>query len=157
MFIHIKSGNPARHSYIAATEITELCGSAERAILRDGRVVTLVNPSDAERLLADTGIVRGIELETGKAVAVPVGSIDNVIDDQPDGSAEWVAVATTLSGVRFIVSCQSRARLGLDDEFFDFADLMEQRAILRGEVAAVDADAEAAVAAAEAGRVRKAG
>jgi hypothetical protein len=151
-FVAVRSVKPGDLFYIAVDMISEIGWTNGKVKTRDGRVVTLLDENDVEALVAGD-IIRGALLTGREYVAVPVSSIDHVVDRYDEASREWVAIATTRGGVEFLCDSASRQRLRLNDEIFD-ADLLDVGARLGGELP-VDREAEAAVDEAEAGPVRK--
>jgi hypothetical protein len=149
MFVYCRS---KRHGavYVAASEIVQVDATAEEVITRDGLRHALVLSGDVDRLLGD-GVVRGVSIDDGKIVAVPLSSIDHVTDEF-DGD-EWQAVATTKRGVRLLLDAPSRSALGMDSEICDLAGLRSTLARMRGDDEAARAAVEAAEAAAGASKV----
>ena len=135
--------------YIATSEIVKIDAVMEQITTSDGARYTLTG-SDLDRLIGD-GMIRGVSLEDGKIVAVPLSSVDHVTDEFI--ADEWVSTVTTKRGLKFIADAPSRGVMNLDAEICDVVLLREQAV----RVHAADDVAEAAVEAADALAVRKAG
>lgn len=155
-FVHLKSER-GRAFYVAADLVAEVDAVTETVVLKDGRRLKAVEYSSIERLIGG-GLIRGVTVEDGALVCVPVGAIDHVTDTFDEVAGEWLSIATTLRGIRFAVDPVGRAALGMDDETFAVEELRAAGARLRGDApgSSEDVEADAAVAAAQeaAGGVR---
>lgn len=153
-FVHVKLKG-SRCGYVAESEIAEVDPILEQVTLRDGRKLEVADHNTIPQLISG-GIVRGVSVDDGTLVSVPLASIDHVADTFDEAAGEWLAIATTARGLRFAVDPIGRAALGLDDEIYAAEELRE--AVARPKAA--DPVAEAAVAEAEeaaGGLRRKAG
>ncbi len=146
-FVEVKlRGN--RCGFIAVSEIVEVDSFLEEVGTRDGRRLKLASTEALGQLLG-RGLVRGLAEADGAFVTVPMTSIDHVADRYDEAGGEWVAVATTAGGVRFVVDVVSRAMLGLDGEVYDIDRLRAAVTRLKGGDVAAEAAVEAAIEAAE--------
>ena len=145
-FVHVSA--PGRgYQYLAESEIVRLNPTTDELTDREGRTWKLANPSDIEHLIGN-GIVRGVAVEGGDFVSVPLSAIDHVVDHFDEVTEAWFAIAVTSTRFRFAVDTPARALLGLDDEVFAIEELRASISRMTGsDTAAEQAVAEAAVAA----------